>query len=94
MHVEADDFRDTLAPDLRALLFRCVQEVVHNVVKHADADEMSDVLDWVLARNADPASPLFGRIATNRLGWPISMPSSAGSIAPLLLASTSRSTLP
>ena len=34
----------------------------------ANADEMSDVISWILARDADPSSLFFGRIATERVG--------------------------
>lgn len=49
-----------------------------------NADEMSDVLDWIVARDGDPGSIFFGRIATERLG---TSGHSAGGLQALVCAS-------
>lgn len=49
-----------------------------------NADEMSDVIDWILARDFDPSSIFFGRIATTRIG---TSGHSAGGLQSLVCAS-------
>jgi dienelactone hydrolase len=50
----------------------------------ANADEMSDVLDWIVARDTDESSIFLGRIATDRLG---TSGHSAGGLQSLVCAS-------
>ena len=49
-----------------------------------NANEMSDLIDWIVAKDSDPASIFFGRVATNRLG---TSGHSAGGLQALVCAS-------